>query len=181
VQFWFFTDRRDADFDDAVRKFNPKQLEVTGLTECSDLLLMAMADLRVCSVSSYSMAASFLADGPYVWYAPQLTLRDGFYALWRNEEAQQMENSSTRRSEEFVASLRAIYYDRSDFPVDFPGTAMHVGDPLPESLAALLEQRLRGKDARTNLLTYGCVPQRGWRSVGSDEAAPAPLSRGCAQ
>ena len=162
VQFWFFTDRRTAEFDEAVRRFNAGQFEQTGLTECSDLLLMALADLRVCSVSSYSMAASFLADGPYIWYEPQLSLRDGFYTLWGSEEAQQLRSSPTMRSQEFVSALTASYYDPRNFPVDFPGATLDIGDALPEPLVELLEGRLRSKDRRTNLLEFGCLPRAGW-------------------
>ena len=52
IQFRFFTDRSNPIFDEAVRCFNPGQTVQKGLTECSDLLLMTMADLRVCSVPS---------------------------------------------------------------------------------------------------------------------------------
>jgi len=152
IQFRFFTDQSNADFDEAVRRFNPGQLESAGLTECSDLLLMALADLRVCSVSSYSMAACFLADGLYIWYEPQLTLRDGLYSMWGNEDAQQTASSPTMRSVKFVARL-----DRGA-PLDFAGSAMDIGDPLPAHLIELLIQRLRSKDRRTNLLEYGCLP-----------------------
>jgi hypothetical protein len=44
-------------------------------------------------------------------------------------------------------------------PVNFLGVPMDIGDPLPEHLVELLEQRLRNHDSRTNLIEYGCVPQ----------------------
>lgn len=154
IQFWFFTDRRGPEFEKAVHRFNPGQIEMPGLTECSDLALMAMADVRVCSVSSYSMTACYLADGPYIWYEPHLQLHNGLYSMWGHEEAQQAADSLTKQSARFVADLNA-----KDPPVNFAGAAMDVGDPLPDHLAAMLDQRLCGKDARTNLLEYGCLPQ----------------------
>jgi hypothetical protein len=36
---------------------------------------------------------------------------------------------------------------------------MDIGDPLPDQLLELLEQRLREKETRTNLLEYGCLPR----------------------
>lgn len=158
IEFWFFTDRRNPDFSEAVRRFNPTQFAQNGLTECSDLLLMAQADLRVCSVSSYSLAANFLADGPYIWYEPQLALSSDVYSLWGQEAPQQLPCSPTALSREFVAHLDTPYLDRAHLPVAFLGSAMDIGDPLPEHLVELLEQRLRCKDRRTNLIEYGCLP-----------------------
>ena len=114
VQFHFFTDRRSPAFEEAVRRFNPGQAKQTGLTECSDLALMAQADLRICSVSSYSMMASFLANGPYIWYEPQLIHESGNYTLWGNEPAQRVPGSLTMnadsgyKSAEPRAGLRRI-------------------------------------------------------------------------
>jgi hypothetical protein len=159
AQFWFFSDRRTPAFEDAVHRFNPDQIGAKGLTECSDLLLMAQADLRICSVSSYSLAAAFLSDGPYIWYEPQLALHDEIYSLWGDEAAQQFGSSSTARSREFVRRLYAQFGQQSDLPLSFLGTAMNIGDSLPDRLTEALEQRLREKDPRTNLLEYGCLPK----------------------
>ncbi|HEX3892327.1 MAG TPA: hypothetical protein VHW46_07120 [Terracidiphilus sp.] len=164
IQFWFFTDRLHPEFDEAVRRFNPAQGQQSGLTECSDLLLMALADLRVCAVSSYSLAASFLSDGPYLWYEPQLTLHDGLYSLWGNETSQRKPSSPTMRSGEFVR--------QADFSTTrFLGSAMDGGDSLPDSLAQLLEEKLRTKNPCTNLLDYGCLP----RALAHSEKHPSPL------
>jgi hypothetical protein len=159
IQFWFFTDRKNPDCEEAIRRFNPAQFTQSGLTECSDLLSMTLADLRVCSVSSYSLAANFLSDGPYVWHEPQLTLRDGFYTLWGSEEIQEKRASPTALSKEFVAKVGGAHGQGQSMPVNFLGVPMDIGDPLPEHLVELLEQRLRNHDSRTNLIEYGCVPQ----------------------
>jgi hypothetical protein len=159
IQFRFFTDRGGPAFDEAVRRFNPGQTVQKGLTECSDLLLMTQADLRVCSVSSYSLTASFLSGGPYLWYEPQLTLSQGFYSLWGDEKSQKAENGLSSRSAKYVSDAMASGSAGQDAPITFLGTAMDIGDPLSESLVNLLEQRLSSQDPRTNLLEYGCVPQ----------------------
>lgn len=55
-----------------------------------DLVLAANADLLICSVSSFSMAAAFLSDAPYVWYRHQLTDEvAGGLSIWGHEVAQQ--------------------------------------------------------------------------------------------
>lgn len=159
IQFRIFTDRGGPDFEEAVRRFNPGQTIQEGMTECSDLLLMTQADLRVCSVSSYSLAASFLSGGPYVWYEPQLTLRQGLYSLWGGERAQQAEGNLSFQSAKFVSDMMASEATDQGTPISFLGTAMDVGDSLPESVVKLLDQRLSSHDPRTNLLEYGCVPQ----------------------
>jgi hypothetical protein len=159
VQFWFFTDHKNPDCEEAIRRFNPMQSAQAGLTECSDLLLMAQADLRVCSVSSYSLAANFLSGGPYVWYEPQLTLNDGLYTLWGDEEAQKKQGSPTALSKKFLAKISGSSRGGRPMAVNFLGVAMATGNPLPERLIELLEKRLRDHDSRTNLVEYGCVPQ----------------------
>ncbi len=179
IQFWFFTDRSSPEFEEAVRRFNPAQLIQTGLTECSDLLLMAQADLRVCSVSSYSLAASFLSNGLYLWYEPQLRLSKGLYSLWGGEAAQTSASLGAGRSDEFVASLSSPYLDRRHLPVAFPGSALDVGDPVPDHLLEALEERLRAKDCRTNLIEDGCLPEALLYSMSQRlEPVPWPVARG---
>jgi hypothetical protein len=158
IQFWFFTDRRGAEFDEAVRRFNPGQTQQQGLTECSDLLLMAQADLRVCSVSSYSLAASFLSGGPYLWYEPQLSLDGGNYSLWGHIGPQH-----APWSPELNGRGGAHHAEGNDAAL-FPGTAMRVGDSLPASLLQILDQKLLLNDPRTNLLDYGFLPEAAIRA-----------------
>jgi hypothetical protein len=159
IQFRFFTDHVSPDFEEAVCRFNPGQTLQEGLTECSDLLLMTQADLRICSVSSYSLAASFLSDGPYLWYKPQLTLDAGLYSLWGNEEAQKSVYSISSRNAQFILSAVAARALGQTSPVNFLGTAMEIGDSLPESLVHFLDERLYSHDPRANLIEYGCLPE----------------------
>jgi hypothetical protein len=167
IQFRFFTDRVDPHFKEAVHRFNSGQSAQDGLTECSDLLLMAQADLRVCSVSSYSLAASFLSGGPYLWYKPQLTVRNDFYTLWGHEMAQQENSSPSSAGIEFLSDVLNRPAEKQSPPINFVGTAMDIGDPLPENLVKQLDHRLCSLDSRTNLLEYGCIPISEERQAGA--------------
>jgi hypothetical protein len=155
VQFHFFTDRGGPAFDEAVRRFNPGQSPQQGLTECSDLLLMAMADLRVCSVSSYSMIAGFLSDGPYIWYEPQLTVADGMYSLWGREEAQRKPGSATHES---IQQMKSIV-PGTQLESSFKGYGMEAGSPLPRGLVEQLRRKLAANQRSASLLEYGCLPE----------------------
>ena len=160
VQFWFFTDKGGPAYQEAIRRFNPEQNSPRGLTECSDLLLLAKADLRVCSVSSYSLVANFLSEGPYLWYEPQLTLRDGLYSLWGHEEAQRAAASLTSEASSFLTALDESDPLRSGDSPAYLGHPMRAGDHLPTELVTHLQQVLARRDRRINLIDYGCVPER---------------------
>ncbi len=154
LQFHFFSDRGGAVFDEAVRRFNPGQRPLRGLTECSDLLLMALADLRICSISSYSMIASFLSDGPYIWYEPQLGYSEGFYSLWGMEEEQLKPGSPTHSSIEQMKSIGP----GSEWESGFKGYPMQAGSHVPRGLAEQLRRKLVANDRSASLLEYGCLP-----------------------
>jgi hypothetical protein len=158
IQFRIFTDRKNSLFNEAVSRFNPGQVEQTGLTECSDLLLMSQADVRVCSVSSFSLAASFLSGGPYLWYEPQLNLSQGHYTLWGDSGTQMpvTPHSSWKLPDIASVSERGTKIEKTSSL--FLGTAMNIGDPLPEPLVRLLENKLKSHDPQTNLLEFGCLP-----------------------
>ena len=154
VQFHFFTDQGGPAFDEAVRRYNPGQTRQEGLTECSDLLLMSLADLRVCSISPYSLMASFLSDGPYIWYEPQLTYADGLYTLWGMENTQKLKESPTSQSLDLMKTIEP----GSPWETEFKGYAMRTGSALPRGLAAQLHRKLLAKDRSASLLEYGCLP-----------------------
>jgi hypothetical protein len=154
VQFHFFTDRRSSAFEEAVRRFNPGQASQYGLTECSDLALMAQADLRICSVSSYSMMASFLAEGPYIWYEPQLIYESGTYTLWGNEPAQRLPGSLTMKALQEANSFRhGVSVEEG-----FRGWPMGESSSLPPGLLGQLHRRLAQKNTSGDLLEFGAVP-----------------------
>jgi hypothetical protein len=171
IQFRFLTDRRTSHFDEALRMFNPHQTAQDGLTECSDLLLMSQADLRICSVSSYSLTANFLSDGPFVWYEPQLTLNEGRYTLWREGGMQSSTCPRAAKSLDDIHSPISVCDPSGTVKPMFLGTPLNIGDPLPDSLVELLEQRLSCHDPRTNLLGYGSIPQSAARHRSQIHAA----------
>ena len=53
-----------------------------GCADASDLLLLASADLLVCSLSSYSLTAAWLGAMPYLWLRDQLHDDDGWLSMW---------------------------------------------------------------------------------------------------
>ncbi len=154
VQFHFFTDRGGPEFDEAVQRFNPQQLRQSGLTECSDLVLMAQADLRICSISSYSLAASFLSGGPYLWYEPQLAENGGLYSLWGMEEQQRRKGSPTDRN----ATLAREIEPGSAWETEFRGYATRATGTFPRGLLTQLRRRLIAKSPTASILEYGCLP-----------------------
>lgn len=160
IQFHIFTDRPGPEFKEVVRRFNPAQITQTGFTECSDLLLMAQADLRVCSVSSYSLAANFLSGEPFIWYEPQLTLTDGRYYLWNDGPLNRTvaDTAAGIDDEGGIGSVATCVGVRTAAD-PMLAAAMSIGDPLPDTLATYLEQRLSLHDPQTNLLEYGSIPK----------------------
>jgi hypothetical protein len=171
VEFCFFTDRPGPDVDEAVRRFGGSRPFGLGLTECSDLLLLALADLRICSLSSYSLAASFLSDGPFLWYEPQLALDGHFYSLWGMEPLQQLPGSPT------LSSAAELLSASPGSPRDgnFKGYPFRAGSLLPPGLAEQLRRRLTANRRSSSLLEYGCVPDWTMDSASSmASACPVP-------
>jgi hypothetical protein len=159
IEFHIFTDRPGPEFNEVVHRLNPGQVAQRGLTECSDLILMAQADLRICSVSSYSLAASFLSDGPYLWYEPQLSLTKGRYTLWGEDNVGPAVAWDSPQWKAHIDGRGSNNSSDYEAPPAFLGSAMNTGDSLPDALVSLLEQRLSTLDPHTNLLEYGSVPQ----------------------
>lgn len=161
IQFRFFTDKGGPAYDEAVQRFNPGQMRQQGMTECSDVLLMAQSDLLICSLSSYSLLAAFLGGGLYLWYEPQLTSIDGCYTLWGNEPAQRLPNGPSFLS---IAKMKSIAAG-TEWERAFKGYAFANGGELPTGLLAQLRQRLLANDRSMNLLDYGALPA--WTLKGS--------------
>jgi len=151
VEFCFFTDKETPEYLELVSRYNPNQVRCRELSECSDLLLMASADLRVCSVSSYSLAACYLSEGPYVWYEPQLHIDTGSYSLWGHEPRQKESGSPTMASSEHIGSSKGA-------ELSFRGYPSGTDCSLPDSLIERLHVALADKDPRTDLARYGCYP-----------------------
>jgi len=111
-----------------------------------DLTLAASADLLVCSVSSFSMAAAFLSEAPYIWYRPQLSPVAGRLTLWGSEPQQRAEGSPTRVSLESPVE----HHGR--------GVALDGGQGLPSHLVDLLLEGVRMRAAEADLIFYGAIP-----------------------
>jgi hypothetical protein len=150
IQFRFFTDKETPEYLKTVSEYSPDQVRCRELSECSDLLLMASADLRICSVSSYSMAACFLSEGPYIWYEPQLHMENGIYSLWGHELRQQELGSPTAISADYLKTAAR----NSD--LRFRGYPVGLNGILPQPLIERLYTALADKDPRTDLVQYGC-------------------------
>lgn len=72
--------------------------------DISDVLILSMADVLVCSISSFSLLAAFLSKGFYLWYEPQLNLDAcGLRSLWGGQLNQQSSSSPTRRNAQLSA------------------------------------------------------------------------------
>jgi hypothetical protein len=83
--------------------------------DVSDLLILASADVLVCSISSYSMFAAFLSKGLYLWYEPHMSgVNHGFYSLWGAQDDQKTFSSPTQRS------VRLTKNDQSASPRGIP-------------------------------------------------------------
>lgn len=152
IEFRFFSDKMGLEFREIVARFNPNQQIGRGLTECSDLILMAEADLRVCSISSYSMMAGMLGFGPYLWYEPQLHLHDGLYSLWGCQTSPRQIKSLSPEGVEVTGP------NQSGFGSEFRGYPVVRDGVLPSGLIAQLHRTLAKKDPLRDLLRYGCVP-----------------------
>lgn len=148
-----------ADVDIAIVTDSPKSSDVAKLVsatgaviECApwvhsapmaDLAILASADLSVCSVSSFSMAAAFLSDdAPYIWYKPQLNRQEGGLNIWGHEGTH--------------PTAQSLVENRGEQALP-RGLPMDVGDSLPESLREHLTMRAGMRYRGSDLLYYGNV------------------------
>lgn len=122
---------------------------ITGSGPVEDLAAMAACDLLVCSVSSFSMLASFLSGRPYAWYSPQLQLAHDRLSLWGGQYG-----------ERNLCAPEA-------FGGDPRGTSMGRGVPVPNdgrlpgwAVDALISDAFRRRAAK-DLLLYGVIPFEG--------------------
>ena len=151
-EFRIYSDIRSDGFRQMVELFNPGQEELAGLTECSDLVLMSLADLRVCSVSSYSTAACFLSKGPYIWYEAALEYERGFYSSPFKMPG--IRRTLTQSHEKIIEGLGS----RSENSESFRGWPIASSSGLPSGLAAQLRRTVDQKQKACDLLHYGVVP-----------------------
>jgi len=136
AQFVLCSDGTVEECDRLIRRFQPIHTIGRPLSSCSDMLLMADADLLVCSISSFSFWAAFLSERPYVMYAPAMQREGNRLFLWQPPAGAEPAPGGWQR-----------------------GFAMEKESRLPEALKATLERRLAEKLARPrDLVLGGCVP-----------------------
>jgi hypothetical protein len=114
-------------------------------TAVGDLATLAACDALVCSISSYSLAAAFLSDRPYIWFVPHLNAIGGWLSLWGHEEDQH-QGPTASASQEDAASVDV-------------GRGVPLGwdDPLPAHAVDLLSGSLVAKEMDRDLIYYGVV------------------------
>lgn len=117
-------------------------------TTLEDLSVMVAADLLICSVSSLSMLAAFLSDGPYLWFRPHLGDRSGFLSIWGHEDGQ--------RTGPTAAHIQAEQLVAAD-PLPTRGVAMGADEELPLWLKDFLQSRAAFRRRSADLIHYGVV------------------------
>lgn len=116
-------------------------------TDVSDLVLLSAADLLVCSVSAFSLAAVWLSDAPYLWPRDQLHDEDGWLSIWGAEEGQKTGLTASNRLELSAAREPPI---ARGIPVGGDG---FLSEPVTRALIGS-----RGPwDRRADLIYYGVV------------------------
>jgi hypothetical protein len=136
AQFILCSDGTADECEPLIRRFQPIHTIGQPLNSCSDMLLMADADLLVCSISSFSFWAAFLSERPYVVYAPAARREGDCAFLWERPADADSTPGGWQR-----------------------GFAMDREDRLSEALSATLDRRLTEKLARPRDLVFGgCIP-----------------------
>src|SRR5206468_871906 len=72
VTFFLVSDGTPEELAAFIAEFKPMNTFDQQQNVVSDLLLMASADMLICSISSFSQWAAFLSNAPYAWYLPHL-------------------------------------------------------------------------------------------------------------
>lgn len=150
AQFAVFSDASQQELAPLLGAVNALTTFGQQRTDCSDLLLMSLCDVLVCSPSSYSLLAAWLSGRPYIWPAEQCWLEDGGFSLWGNEPWQRPPSGLTSRNTSEVTL--------SDRPLICRGLPVDANGAVPQYLVAHLETLLGLKDRRTDLIYYGVVP-----------------------
>ena len=150
AQFAVFSDVSQQELAPLIGAVNALTTFDQRHTDCSDLLLMSLCDVLVCSPSSYSLLAAWLSGRPYIWPAEQCWLEDGWFSLWGNEPWQRPPSGLTSKNRSEVTL--------SDRPWISRGLPVGADGAVPQYLLAHLETLLGLKDRRTDLIYYGVVP-----------------------
>lgn len=155
IRFVLLTDATPTEVRPFVDEFSPvTTFNLTG-TACSDLLMLASADLLVCSVSSYSMWGAFLSGKPYLWFADNLQIHNDYVSIWGHEAGQRSRGSSTNVSLDLAAKTNSVWMPG----LNFRGVPVKSGMELPSSLFDSLENDLLRKNPGRDLIQYGVSPK----------------------
>lgn len=142
VQFLLLTDGTAEECQSFLRRFHPIETRHQELNVCSDLALMADADLLVCSLSSFSLWGAFLSSGHYILFAPSLQTVRGYLCIWE---------------EDLVADTAANSGDSESLWCR--GVPMEYEEELPLGLKESLETTLARKASRRcDLIVGGGIP-----------------------
>jgi hypothetical protein len=80
--FYLFTDSHSPELLQYFREFDGCLVFEVRKNDFCDLALASACDIVVCSVSSFSMLASWIGGKPYVWNYNQLQIEDGCCFIW---------------------------------------------------------------------------------------------------
>ena len=119
--------------------------------DISDLMALSRCDLIVCSISSYSLWATFFSTARYVWFAPNLTTRDGLSSIWGHEPTQTAPTGETARAHAAVTNEPGLAPGR--------GVASGWDGTLPPDLIEDLIHRHAMLRRETDLVRYGVVTE----------------------
>jgi len=148
VDFLVVSDDLDASRP-LVDEFGALTTAAESRTDLSDLVLLSLADVIVCSISSFSLVAAWLGEGRYVWPREQMDEQDGWLSLWGHEAAQR-DGPTAQNREALGADVGRAPSGR--------GVALAWGGLLPRGFADDVRAGRRCSDRRTDLIYYGVVP-----------------------
>jgi len=114
------------------------------------MLAMSKADLLICSVSSFSMAAQFFGRNLYVWPKEQLTEVGQYLSIWGNQT-------------DYPSSIRLTcmainqHQSNSYAAAGTLGYPIALGEEIPPALNEDLQRTVERRATRGDLLRYGVV------------------------
>jgi hypothetical protein len=147
VQFTVVSDGSPSDVIPYKTEINAITTDKQDHRDISDLMILASADVLVCSISAYSLLAAFLSQGLYLWYEPQMSsVNSELYSIWGHENDQKAASSPTQQN------LTLAKKDRSAVPRGLPIKAN--GKLSEKALAMIAAQR---RPSFCDLIHYGTV------------------------
>lgn len=126
-----------------------------SMSDVSDLIALTNCDLLVCSISSYSLWAAFLSKGRYIWYKPQLGMKQKYGAIWSHEHLQAASEGQTQLSISSVEQLIA-----AGNRVEYRGVAVSDDGKISREVIDYLEVVLALKRRETDLVRYGVTAMK---------------------